>query len=71
MCRPDFKVVVPGIRPLWAEVRKDDQSRTITPKEAILKGADMIVVGRPIRNAKEPDVAARKIVDEIRSALIA
>jgi orotidine-5'-phosphate decarboxylase len=71
VCKPDFKVVVPGIRPLWAEVRKDDQSRTMTPKDAILKGADMIVVGRPIRNAKEPDVAARKVVDEIRSALIA
>jgi orotidine-5'-phosphate decarboxylase len=71
MCRSGFKVVVPGIRPLWAEVRKDDQSRTITPKEAILKGADMIVVGRPIRNAKEPGVAAKKIVDEIRSSLIA
>ena len=63
--------MVPGIRPLWAEVRKDDQSRTTTPKDAILKGADMIVVGRPIRNAKEPDVAARKIVDEIRSAFSA
>ena len=69
-CRADFKVVVPGIRPIWAEVRKDDQSRIVTPKEAISNGADLIVVGRPIRDAKEPDLAARKIVDEIESALI-
>ena len=70
-CSADFKVVVPGIRPVWAEVRKDDQSRIVTPKDAIYNGADLIVVGRPIRDAKEPDVAARKIVDEIKSALIA
>jgi len=69
-CSPDFKIVVPGIRPVWAEVRKDDQSRIITPKGAIVNGADLIVVGRPIRDAKEPNVAARKIVDEIESAII-
>ena len=67
---PNFKLVVPGIRPIWAEVRKDDQSRIVTPKDAIRYGADLIVVGRPIRDAKEPVVAARKIVDEIESTLI-
>lgn len=70
LCSPGFKVVVPGIRPTWAVVRKDDQSRIITPKEAISNGADLIVVGRPIRDAKEPEVAAVKIINEIESALI-
>ena len=71
VCGSDFKVVVPGIRPIWATVKQDDQSRIITPKEAISNGADLIVVGRPIRDAKEPEIAAKKIVDEIESALIA
>ena len=69
-CSNDFKAVVPGIRPLWADVKKDDQSRVVTPKDAISNGADLIVVGRPIRDAKEPGVAALKIVEEIESTLI-
>ena len=64
-----FKAIVPGIRPVWGEVKKDDQSRIVTPKSAISNGADFIVVGRPIRDAKEPAVAAAKIIDEIESAL--
>ena len=64
-----FKAIVPGIRPVWGEVKKDDQSRIVTPKSAISNGADFIVVGRPIRDAREPAVAAAKIVDEIDSAL--
>jgi len=70
-CSAGFKAVVPGIRPIWAKVGKDDQSRIVTPEDAISNGADLIVVGRPIRDAREPDVAAIKIVDEIESALIA
>ena len=68
-CSNHFKVVVPGIRPLWADVKKDDQSRIVTPKDAISNGADLIVVGRPIRDAKDPNIAALKIVEEIESAL--
>jgi orotidine-5'-phosphate decarboxylase len=68
-CSNDFKAVVPGIRPAWAEIEKDDQSRIVTPKEAISNGADFIVVGRPIRDAKDPGEAALKIVKEIESAL--
>lgn len=71
ICGADFKVVVPGIRPVWGEVKSDDQSRIVTPKDAISNGADLIVVGRPIRDASEPAVAAGKIVDEIESALVA
>ena len=65
-----FKVIVPGIRPSWSEVKKDDQSRIITPKKAISNGADFIVVGRPIRNAINPVLAAEKIINEIESALL-
>ncbi len=64
----DLIVVVPGIRPKWA-VSKDDQKRVVTPRDAIMSGADYIVVGRPIRNAKDPKKAASKIVDEIYKAI--
>lgn len=48
----DFLIVTPGIRPEGLEV--DDQRRTATPKEAFSKGADYIVIGRPITKAKDP-----------------
>ena len=64
-CGNDFKIVVPGIRPEWAHVSGDDQSRIATPSQAISDGADMIVVGRPIRDSKDPREAAQKIVEEI------
>ena len=65
-----FKAIVPGIRPAWSKVKGDDQNRIVTPKSAISNGADLIVVGRPIRDAKDPKVAAAKIVEEIESALL-
>ncbi|MEW6660719.1 MAG: orotidine-5'-phosphate decarboxylase [Thermodesulfobacteriota bacterium] len=66
---PDFLVVCPAIRPLWAAVPGDDQTRITTPAQAIQAGADYIVVGRPIRKAPDPVEAARKIVAEIAAAL--
>jgi orotidine-5'-phosphate decarboxylase len=48
-------------------VAGDDQSRISTPVQAIEDGADLIVVGRPIRDAKDPREAAQKIIDEIQS----
>ena len=68
-CGPGFKVVVPGIRPEWSAVSGDDQSRITTPGQAIEQGADMIVVGRPIRNAKSAKEAADRIVEEISEAM--
>jgi orotidine-5'-phosphate decarboxylase len=68
-CGAGFKAIVPGIRPAWGAVAKDDQSRITTPGQAIARGADLIVVGRPIRDAKDPKEAADKIVDEISEAL--
>lgn len=65
----DFIVVVPGVRPSWSQVPNDDQARVTTPYEAIRDGADYIVVGRPIRYAKEPQGAAKKIADEIEKAI--
>ena len=62
-CGADFKVIVPGVRPAWAE--KNDQKRVVTPKGAIESGADFIVVGRPITGAKNPAEAAKKILEEI------
>jgi orotidine-5'-phosphate decarboxylase len=64
-CGGDFKIVVPGIRPEWARVSDDDQNRIATPSQAIEDGADMIVVGRPIRDANDPREAAQKIIEEI------
>jgi len=57
--------VVPGIRPQWSVVGNDDQSRIVTPAQAVQNGADYIVVGRPIRDADNAKDAAQKIVGEI------
>jgi orotidine-5'-phosphate decarboxylase len=59
-------VVVPGIRP--GEHREpDDQKRTVNVREAFERGADYIVVGRPIRTAPDPRKAAEAIQAEIAS----
>ena len=62
-------VVTPGIRPQWGEVEKDDQKRIVTPYEAIMSGADYIVVGRPISAATDPVEAAFMVVSEIERGL--
>jgi len=64
-CGDSFKVVVPGIRPEWSQISSDDQNRITTPGKAIATGADLIVVGRPIRDAENPKEAARKVIFEI------
>ena len=61
--------VTPGIRPAWSVVGQDDQKRVVTAAGAVKSGADYIVVGRPIRDAKDPADAARKVAEEIASAL--
>ena len=65
-CGDNFVIVTPGIRPTWAET--GDQRRITTPAEAIRKGADYIVVGRPILEAEDPLEAAEMILDEMREA---
>ncbi len=59
----DFKLVVPGIRPDWATA--DDQKRIVTPSEAVAKGADYLVIGRPITAAENPADAAKRIAAEL------
>jgi len=61
---PDFLLVNPGVRPVWAATG-DDQKRVATPAEAVSEGADYIVVGRPITAAADPAAAAARIIDEI------
>ncbi|OQX25922.1 MAG: orotidine 5'-phosphate decarboxylase [Desulfobacteraceae bacterium IS3] len=61
----EFIAVTPGIRPLWDEAVKDDQARVTTPAQAIRNGSDFLVIGRPIRDAKDPVQAARRIAEEI------
>ena len=65
-CGDNFLIVTPGIRPEWAET--GDQRRITTPAEAIKRGADYIVVGRPIIEADDPLEAAEMILDEMREA---
>jgi len=60
----DFLIVTPGVRPASAEV--NDQKRVTTPKEAISSGADFIVVGRPVTEAKDPVKAVKGILQEIK-----
>ncbi|MBI3814576.1 MAG: orotidine-5'-phosphate decarboxylase [Nitrospinae bacterium] len=65
----DFIIVTPGIRPSWSVIKNDDQQRITTPSDAIKAGADYIVVGRPIRTAKDPVDAAKRIAEEIEVTL--
>lgn len=53
-----FLIVSPGIRPVANRLVTDDQKRIVDVEEAFQKGADHIVVGRPIRNAGDPAAAA-------------
>jgi orotidine-5'-phosphate decarboxylase len=60
---PGFLIVTPGVRPTDAEA--GDQKRVMTPHEARLAGADLVVIGRPLRSAPDPAAAARAIAAEL------
>ena len=60
--------VTPGIRPVENRVEAD-QKRIMTPAAAIQAGADYLVIGRPIRDARDPRAVAEAIQQEIREAL--
>jgi orotidine-5'-phosphate decarboxylase len=66
---PEMVAVTPGIRPAWTVVDKDDQKRIVTPADAVRNGSDYVVIGRPIRDAKDPKEAAKRVAEEIASAL--
>ncbi len=63
----EFAMVTPGIRPAGADV--NDQQRVATPGRAIADGADYLVIGRPIRDAADPDACIAAIQKEIATAL--
>jgi orotidine-5'-phosphate decarboxylase len=56
---PQGFFVVPGVRPAGGEA--GDQKRVVTPRQALDAGASILVVGRPITKAEDPDQAARAI----------
>ena len=64
----DFLALTPGIRPAGAS--HGDQKRVMTPAAAIEAGADYLVVGRPITEARDPVEAARAILDEMRTTRV-
>lgn len=60
---PRLLRVVPGIRPAGAPTH--DQARAATPREAIERGADLLVIGRAVTAADDPPAAAAEIVTEL------
>ncbi len=63
----NFLCVTPGIRPFWSSPDNDDQKRITTPAMAVKAGSDLLVIGRPIRDADDPAKAAQMIAEEIKS----
>jgi orotidine-5'-phosphate decarboxylase len=64
---PGMVLVTPGIRP--AGSASGDQKRIMTPSRAIEAGANYLVVGRPVLQARDPKAAADAIVSEIEQAI--
>ncbi len=64
----EFKLVTPGIRPSNSDI--SDQKRVMTPKDAILAGANYLVVGRPITTAKDSLAVIESINQDISSAAL-
>ena len=73
MAGNDFITVCPGVRPKFTlnadNKSNDDQTRIMTPYDAIKQGVDFLVVGRPITKAEDPVKAAEMILEEILEAL--
>lgn len=59
----DFCLVTPGIRPSGGQA--DDQKRITTPQQAILNGANYLVIGRPITQAHDPFLVCQQLNSEI------
>ena len=62
-CGDGFLIITPGIRP--SGVEHEDQKRVLSPKEAIDRGANYIVIGRPILNSQDPVKTLKDIIREI------
>ncbi|NMA61102.1 MAG: orotidine-5'-phosphate decarboxylase [Firmicutes bacterium] len=63
VCGSEFLAVTPGVRPLGVD--RQDQKRTMTPKEALQAGSDYLVIGRPILADPDPHGAFCRILEEI------
>ena len=59
----NFCLVTPGIRPSWFAA--DDQTRIVTPKDAIANGSDYLVIGRPITASDHPEEVIAHIVEKL------
>lgn len=68
-CGPAFLAVVPGIRLAGGDL--DDQKRTADPRAAIERGADLLVVGRTVTQAPDPDAALDRVLAEIELGAMA
>jgi orotidine-5'-phosphate decarboxylase len=64
-CGQAFQTVTPGIRPAGADL--NDQSRIMTPSDALRQGTDYMVIGRPITAAPNPRAALESIIEELIS----
>jgi orotidine-5'-phosphate decarboxylase len=62
---PDGFIVVPGVRPAGDDV--GDQKRVVTPRQALDDGASVLVIGRPITGAADPEAAIAKIAATLSS----
>ena len=62
----DFLAIVPGVRPEGSGA--GDQKRIATPRAVRKAGADLLVIGRPITRAEDPQAAARAIAREVMDA---
>jgi orotidine-5'-phosphate decarboxylase len=64
---PGLLTVVPGIRP--SGTARDDQARVATPAAAIAAGADILVIGRAVTAAEDPERVAAAVADEVASSV--
>src|SRR5437764_962203 len=62
-CGGELRIIAPGIRPAGSDA--GDQRRTMTPAAAIAAGADTIVVGRPITDARDPRAAVLEVIESL------
>lgn len=68
-CGPNFVLVTPGIREADSSPKpSEDQSRVLTPAQAIQMGSDLVVVGRPITQAEDPSAAFARICQQVVTA---
>lgn len=68
-CAPGLLTMVPGIRP--SGTSSDDQARAATPGAAIEAGADILVIGRAVTAAEDPEAMAAAVADEVASSIAA